>query len=70
MFMVYDYWFFVLSIVIFVGKMMYDDCCLQYINGVVNQFEECQNCLQYYYIIIIVDLYDDCNLWYIIVVGG
>lgn len=61
--MVYDYWGFFCqysgSIVIFVGKMMYDDCFLQYINGVVNQFEEC--CLQYYYIIIIVDLYDDCN---------
>lgn len=48
--------------------MMYNDCCVWYINGVVNQFEEC--CLQYYYIIIIVDLYDDCNLWYIIVVVG
>lgn len=68
--MVYDYWFFVLSTVTFVGKTMYDDCCLQYTNGVVNQSEECQNCLQYYYTITIVDLYDDCNLWYIIAVGG
>lgn len=72
--MVYDYWGFFCqysgSTVTFVGKTMYDDCSLQYTNGVVNQSEEC--CLQYYYTITIVDLYDDCYhyLWYIIAVVG